>query len=101
MQPPCLPLGLLVQGGVLCRAQFEWVGGHGRSGLHGGLEPMPMTHLSALAALTLDDFSLLQRVAELRNFSAVAREREVPPSQVSRALARIEARCGARRMPSA
>jgi DNA-binding transcriptional LysR family regulator len=57
---------------------------------------MPMTHLSALAALTLDDFSLLQRVAELRNFSAVAREREVPPSQVSRALARIEARCGAR-----
>lgn len=48
------------------------------------------------AALTLDDFVLFTRVAELRNLSAVAREREVPPSQVSRALARIEQQCGAR-----
>lgn len=48
------------------------------------------------ALLTLDDFALFARVAELRNLSAVAREREVPPSQVSRALARIEGQCGAR-----
>ena len=49
-----------------------------------------------LTSLTLDDFALFARVAELRNLSAVARERAVPPSQVSRALGRIEERCGAR-----
>ena len=49
-----------------------------------------------LTSLTLDDFALMARVAELRNLSAVARERAVPPSQVSRALGRIEQRCGAR-----
>lgn len=49
-----------------------------------------------LADLSLDDFALFARVAELRNLSAVARERDVPPSQVSRALARLEARCGVR-----
>lgn len=48
------------------------------------------------ASLSIDDFALFARVAELRNLSAVAREREVPPSQVSRALARIERLCGAR-----
>ena len=48
------------------------------------------------AALSIDDFALFARVAELRNLSAVARERDVPPSQVSRALARIEQQCGAR-----
>jgi DNA-binding transcriptional LysR family regulator len=48
------------------------------------------------ASLTLDDFALFARVAELLNLSAVARERDVPPSQVSRALARIERACGAR-----
>ena len=48
------------------------------------------------AALTIDDFALFSRVAELRNLSAVARERAVPPSQVSRALARIERLCDAR-----
>lgn len=52
--------------------------------------------MARTAALTIDDFALLVRVAELRNLSAVARERDVPPSQVSRALARIEAACGAR-----
>lgn len=52
--------------------------------------------MARTAALTIDDFALLARVAELRNLSAVAREREVPPSQVSRALARIEQHCGAR-----
>lgn len=48
------------------------------------------------AALAIDDFALFARVAELRNLSAVARERAVPPSQVSRALARMEKLCGAR-----
>lgn len=48
------------------------------------------------AALSIDDFALFARLAELRNLSAVARERDVPPSQVSRALARMERLCGAR-----
>jgi DNA-binding transcriptional LysR family regulator len=52
--------------------------------------------MSRTAALSIDDFALFARVAELRNLSAVARERDVPPSQVSRALARIEAQCGVR-----
>ena len=52
--------------------------------------------MARTAALSIDDFALFARVAELRNLSAVAREREVPPSQVSRALARIERECGAR-----
>lgn len=52
--------------------------------------------MARTAALTLDDFALFARVAELGNLSAVAREREVPTSQVSRALTRIEAQCGAR-----
>lgn len=52
--------------------------------------------MTRTAALTLDDFALFARVAELANLSAVAREREVPTSQVSRALSRMEAQCGAR-----
>lgn len=48
------------------------------------------------ADLTLDDFALFARLAQLRNLSALARERAVPASQVSRALARIERRCGVR-----
>lgn len=48
------------------------------------------------AALSIDDFALFARLAELRNLSAVARERDVPPSQVSRALARMERQCGVR-----
>ncbi len=52
--------------------------------------------MARTAALTLDDFALFARVAELGNLSAVARERDVPTSQVSRALTRIEAQCGAR-----
>ncbi len=47
-------------------------------------------------ALSIGDFALFARVAELRNLSAVARERDVPPSQVSRALARMEQQCGVR-----
>lgn len=52
--------------------------------------------MTRTAALTLDDFALFARVAELRNLSAVARERAVPTSQVSRALSRIEQQCGVR-----
>jgi DNA-binding transcriptional LysR family regulator len=40
--------------------------------------------------LQFDDMHLFARVAELGTLSAVARERDVPVSQVSRTLARIE-----------
>ena len=46
--------------------------------------------------LALDDLKLFARVASLGTLSAVARERNVPVSQVSRTLSRIEASCGAR-----
>ncbi|NIM40051.1 MAG: LysR family transcriptional regulator [Hydrogenophaga sp.] len=48
--------------------------------------------------LDLDDAELFLRIAELGSLSAAARERDLPVSQVSRALARLEARCGARLM---
>src|SRR4051812_24787812 len=46
--------------------------------------------------LQFDDMHLFARVAELGTLSAVARERDVPGSQVSRSLSRIEKACGAR-----
>lgn len=46
----------------------------------------------------LDDAALFLRVAELGTLSAAARERNAPVSQVSRTLARLEQRCGARLM---
>ena len=46
--------------------------------------------------LQLDDLALFLRIAELGTLSAAARERDVPVSQVTRALARLEAACGAR-----
>jgi DNA-binding transcriptional LysR family regulator len=46
--------------------------------------------------LTFDDLRLFQRLAALRNLSAVARELSVPTSQVSRSLVRIEKICGSR-----
>ena len=46
----------------------------------------------------LDDLAVFTRVAELGTLSAVARERDVPVSQVTRSLARLEAHCGARLM---
>ena len=46
--------------------------------------------------LTFDDLKLFARVAALGSLSGVARERDVPVSQVSRALTRIEKTCGAR-----
>ncbi|MBX3611607.1 MAG: LysR family transcriptional regulator [Hydrogenophaga sp.] len=48
--------------------------------------------------IDLDDAELFVRVSELGSLSAAARERHVLVSQVSRALARLEARCGARLM---
>ena len=47
-------------------------------------------------ALGFDDLKLFARVAALGTLSAVARERDAPVSQVSRALSRIEKACGAR-----
>ncbi len=46
--------------------------------------------------LAFDDLHLFARVAALGTLSAVARERDVPVSQVSRALSRIEQTCAAR-----
>lgn len=46
--------------------------------------------------LAFDDLQLFARVAELGTLSAVARERDVPVSQISRSIARIEKTCGAR-----
>jgi DNA-binding transcriptional LysR family regulator len=46
--------------------------------------------------LQFDDMHLFARVAELGTLSAVARERDVPVSQISRSLARIEQACRAR-----
>jgi DNA-binding transcriptional LysR family regulator len=46
--------------------------------------------------LAIDDLKLFARVAALGSLSAAARERNVPVSQVSRALTRIEKTCRAR-----
>jgi DNA-binding transcriptional LysR family regulator len=46
--------------------------------------------------LQFDDMHLFTRVVELGTLSAVARERDVPVSQISRALSRIEKACRAR-----
>jgi DNA-binding transcriptional LysR family regulator len=46
--------------------------------------------------IRFEDMHLFIRVAELGSLSAVARERDVPVSQISRALARIEKACQAR-----
>lgn len=48
--------------------------------------------------LQLDDLTVFVRVATLGTLSAAARERNAPVSQISRALARLEATCGARLM---
>jgi len=46
--------------------------------------------------LAFDDLLLFVRIAALGTLSAAARERDVPVSQVSRQLGRIERACGAR-----
>lgn len=45
--------------------------------------------------LRLDDIALFVRIAELGTLSAAARERDIPVSQVTRSLARLEAHCSA------
>lgn len=44
----------------------------------------------------LDDLALFLRISELGTLSAAARERDVPVSYVTRALARLETACGVR-----
>jgi DNA-binding transcriptional LysR family regulator len=46
--------------------------------------------------LQLDDVALFVRIVELGTLSAAARERNVPVSQVTRSLARLEAACDVR-----
>ncbi len=46
--------------------------------------------------MDLDDAALFLRIVALGSLSAAARERNLPVSQVSRALVRLEARCGVR-----
>ena len=48
--------------------------------------------------LQLDDVALFTRIAELGTLSAAARERNVPVSQISRSLSRLESACGAQLM---
>jgi DNA-binding transcriptional LysR family regulator len=48
--------------------------------------------------LQFDELAIYARVAELGSLSAVARERDVPVSHVSRALTKLEKACGARLM---
>lgn len=55
-----------------------------------------MVTIRPMRDLQFDDVHLFSRVAELGTLSAVARERDVPVSQVSRTLSRIEKACGAR-----
>lgn len=52
--------------------------------------------MAGMNELAFDDLALFARVVALGTLSAAAREREVPVSQVSRALSRIEKNCGAR-----
>jgi DNA-binding transcriptional LysR family regulator len=55
-----------------------------------------MVTIGRMRDLQFDDMHLFARVAELGTLSAVARERDVPVSQVSRSLSRIEKICGAK-----
>ena len=52
--------------------------------------------MAPMRDLQFDDMHLFTRVVELGTLSAVARERDVPVSQVSRSLTRIEKACSAR-----
>src|SRR5689334_24625447 len=61
-----------------------------------GLAGLPGLPSRPMDNLAFDDLKLFARVAALGTLSAVARERDVPVSQVSRTLSRIEAVCGAR-----
>jgi DNA-binding transcriptional LysR family regulator len=60
------------------------------------LQPLQHHYDGRMDGLALDDVKLFARVAALGTLSAAARERDVPVSQVSRALSRLEKVCGAR-----
>lgn len=60
------------------------------------MPPSPLPPAPAPGNLSLDDMRLFCRVAQLGTLSAVARERHVPVSQMSRRLQRIEAGYGVR-----
>jgi hypothetical protein len=62
---------------------------HGAIRLQRGWYHRPMRDLQ------FDDVHLFARVAELGTLSAAARERDMPVSQISRTLARIEKSFGA------
>jgi DNA-binding transcriptional LysR family regulator len=51
---------------------------------------------NAMKTLSIADFDLVVQLAQQLSVASVARERDVPASQVSRALTRIEAACGLR-----
>lgn len=53
-------------------------------------------NIGAVKDLDFDDMALFVRVATRGTLSAVARERNVPVSQISRSLSRIEKQCGVR-----
>jgi DNA-binding transcriptional LysR family regulator len=60
------------------------------------LQNKPVLQHNGAMQFHLDDVALFTRIAELGTLSAAARERDVPVSQVTRALARLEAACGVR-----
>jgi DNA-binding transcriptional LysR family regulator len=70
-----------------------------------GLKPISQGNGFAICAkpatlqtmkLQLDDVALFTRIAELGTLSAAARERDVPVSQITRSLSRLESACGVR-----
>jgi DNA-binding transcriptional LysR family regulator len=63
---------------------------------HVALQKLQNESKVAGMAIQLDDMALFTRIVELGTLSAAARERNVPVSQVTRALARLEAACDAR-----
>ena len=67
---------------------------HYKDVLHSAQSRRPT--IALMNDLAFDDLKLFARVAALGTLSALARERNVPVSQVSRALSRIEKTCGAR-----
>jgi DNA-binding transcriptional LysR family regulator len=71
-------------------------GAQGNSLLHALQHQRPFATIARMRELDFDAMHLFARVAELGTLSAVARERDVPVSQVSRTLSRIEKACGVR-----
>jgi len=61
---------------------------HYKDVLHSAQSRRPT--IALMNDLAFDDLKLFARVAALGTLSALARERNVPVSQVSRALSRIE-----------